>query len=608
MNHILKIVLSLSLSGSLLILILILCKHFLKNKISRQWQYYIWLIVIARLLLPFASETNLMGNIFQKIDSGKYPFNLMSPSQQNPSDSPNFNYTSIDAIELNKQENVLHTKIPSNMKPIYNLIIRLKNNIWLIWLVIALILLIRKITIYQSFISYIKAGQIPVSDTTLLDQLAVIGTQANVKRAVELCINPLISSPLLIGFFHPCIVLPSADISEKNFYYIVLHELTHYQRKDMFYKWLTQITICLHWFNPLVYLMGHEINKACEFSCDETVIRKLDATSTKEYGSTLLESMAMVGKYKQTLASVTLSENKKLLKERLHVIMNYKKKPMFPTYISILLAFVFLCGATFIGVYTNIEKSTENTHEDTNTNASIHNSEYSNYNLETKNTSNSKKSHNSSSASAPDNLPINTIKADHFTSTKLPNIDIIIDNNASVDLSPTSDNQIAIDYPSTLYKVSIENKDNNYKIYISYIGTYSKYSGAVLYIPEVIYGTINLQVDESTVSFNRVFQNVKAINANMKNSCLFYTIPANFTGTLNAIVPDCYVELGSDNEYKNCDVTISNCATFGSIADGFTKQGNSLKYSNGKQTGIINIDLKNGGYMSMESPINSFVK
>ena len=41
--------------------------------------------------------------------------------------------------------------------------------------------------------------------------------------AWELCVNPLVSSPLLIGFFHPCIVLPSADIPEKDFRCIVLH-------------------------------------------------------------------------------------------------------------------------------------------------------------------------------------------------------------------------------------------------------------------------------------------------------------------------------------------------------------------------------------------------
>ena len=68
MNEALKIVLSLSLSGSILILILHLLRPLFKDRLSKRWQYYIWLVVVARLLLPFAPETNLMGTLFQGID------------------------------------------------------------------------------------------------------------------------------------------------------------------------------------------------------------------------------------------------------------------------------------------------------------------------------------------------------------------------------------------------------------------------------------------------------------------------------------------------------------------------------------------------------------
>ena len=68
MNAVLKIFLSMSFSGSLLILALLFGKQFLKNKISRQWQYYIWLIVLLRLLLPFGPEVSLMGKAYQAVD------------------------------------------------------------------------------------------------------------------------------------------------------------------------------------------------------------------------------------------------------------------------------------------------------------------------------------------------------------------------------------------------------------------------------------------------------------------------------------------------------------------------------------------------------------
>lgn len=355
MNDILKVFLSLSLSGSLLILILFLSKHFLENKVSRQWQYYIWLIVIARLLFPFAPEINLMKSIFQTINHTV--IQVEQPQQVNL-----YNFQSIEntpnlSIEQNKQR-----ELKQPIQEIINLFI---NNIWLAWLIIALILLIQKITVYKSFVHYVKSGQTPVTDIKLLDQLSIIVSQVGIKKPVELCINPLVSSPLLIGFFRPYIVLPSTDISERDFHYTVLHELIHYQRRDMFYKWLVQLTVCLHWFNPLVYLMSREINRACEFSCDEVIIAKLDLRSIQDYGKTLLDAMMKSGNYKESLASVTLSENKKMLKERLGAIMSFKKKSQIVVGATCILTVIFICGASYTGAYaTKNISSTNNKHNE----------------------------------------------------------------------------------------------------------------------------------------------------------------------------------------------------------------------------------------------------
>lgn len=225
------------------------------------------------------------------------------------------------------------------------------QNLWLVWLVVALSLLIRKVTVYQGFVRYVKAGRSEVSDTDILDRLAVIGEQAGVKRPVELYTNSLVSSPLLLGFFRPCIVLPTADLPHADFEYIILHELTHYRRRDMFYKWLVQLTICLHWFNPLVYLMGREVSRACELACDEGVISKLDVKKQRAYGDTLLNAIATGGDYRDSLASMTLNESKELLKERLAAIMKFKKSTAMMVCISGLLAVGFLFGAAFAGAY-----------------------------------------------------------------------------------------------------------------------------------------------------------------------------------------------------------------------------------------------------------------
>ena len=351
MNAVLKIFLSMSFSGSLLILALLLGKRFLKNKISRQWQYYIWLVVVLRLLLPFGPEVSLMGKAYQAVDQAISQTAPLPPQQQPPLNVPGSNLAPAVGAEHHNETVSSPADDVTTAHPLQDIGVLLINHIWLVWLVAALGLLIRKITIYQGFMRYIRAGLTPVSDIERLDELSIVAEQSGIKKPIELCVNPLVSSPLLIGFLHPCIVLPSADIPEKDFQHIILHELAHYKRRDMFYKWLVQVTVCLHWFNPLVHLMSREIAKACEFSCDEAVLAKMESGSVQDYGKTLLDAMAGVGRYKENLGTVTLSGNKKLLKERIKAIMNFKRKSTAIRFLTGVLTLCVVFGAAFVGVY-----------------------------------------------------------------------------------------------------------------------------------------------------------------------------------------------------------------------------------------------------------------
>jgi len=232
-------------------------------------------------------------------------------------------------------------------------------HFWKIWLAVAAMLLIWKIAIYQSFVHYVKAGREEVSCINALEQFGKIIEETNVKGVIGLYTNKLIASPMLVGFFRPFIVLPSLNISEADFKCTVLHELTHYKRGDMFYKWLAQITMCLHWFNPLMYLMVRELNKSCELSCDESVVKGLDYDGMRAYGDTLVNAISNAannainseGKYSNALSSVTFNANKKDLKERLDMIMSFKKKSPITLAVTLLLTLAIAMGTTVVGVY-----------------------------------------------------------------------------------------------------------------------------------------------------------------------------------------------------------------------------------------------------------------
>lgn len=355
MTALMKLILSLSLSGSLLILLLLLFRPLYRNRLSKSWQYYIWIVVILRLLLPVTPETSLAGSLFS-LEEMRGTDSTAAPESPNDQSMTAYNTikheagSSDDLIrDATTAENSPSVSAVSPDKEAYNE--DHSQIFFFLWLTGALLLFVRKLTVYQSFVKYVDAGSRPLEDIGLLESFGHIMEQNRIKGAVDLYVNSLVSSPLLIGFLRPRIILPHTSLSESDFYYTALHELTHYRRRDMFYKWLSQLTVCLHWFNPCVYLMSREINRLCELSCDERVIATLSDNARKSYGTTLVNAVGAGGSYKDTLASVTLHESKELLKGRLNAIMQYKKcsKPI--KFITLLVTGFLLGAATVLGAY-----------------------------------------------------------------------------------------------------------------------------------------------------------------------------------------------------------------------------------------------------------------
>ena len=334
MNMLLDRAVSMSLAGSVLILLLTLLRPLVRERISRRWQYYIWLLVIARLLLPVGG--------------------LEAPAKIETAGPAAAPFLSLPEAE---QEDV-ETRPPGEAAPEFDDSLKLRTavreNLWVVWLAGALALLIRKATAYQSFLRYLRAGWAPVEDPALLDLAARIGAEAGVKRPVELYVNPLAASPMLLGVRKPWMVLPTVELPEEDFRFVVLHELTHCRRRDVLYKWLTQLTVCVHWFNPLVHWMAREVERTGELSCDEAVLRRLDGPGRRAYGDAILRTISAGGGYQAVHPSTALGAEGKHLKERLETIMKFKKTGRLSAVLAALLAVVLGVTGAAAGIYAGL--------------------------------------------------------------------------------------------------------------------------------------------------------------------------------------------------------------------------------------------------------------
>lgn len=101
-----------------------------------------------------------------------------------------------------------------------------------------------------------------------------------------------ISSPLTYGLFRPVILFPEhtdwADTAALE--YILAHEYTHIRRRDAAWKLVLAAALCLHWFNPLVWVMYLFANRDLELACDEAVVQTFGIDSRPGYALSILRA------------------------------------------------------------------------------------------------------------------------------------------------------------------------------------------------------------------------------------------------------------------------------------------------------------------------------
>ena len=106
-----------------------------------------------------------------------------------------------------------------------------------------------------------------------------------------------ISSPLTFGVLRPVILVPKKTdwTDETALRYVLEHEFVHIQRFDVLSKLLLIAAVCVHRFNPLVWVMYVLANRDLELSCDETVLRRFGGDVRAAYARVLIRMEAARG-------------------------------------------------------------------------------------------------------------------------------------------------------------------------------------------------------------------------------------------------------------------------------------------------------------------------
>ena len=132
----------------------------------------------------------------------------------------------------------------------------------------------------------------PVESPELLQAYNALGDALGLNRRPKLTVCPGLGAPMLAGLLRPVLLLPEGRASGRMLHYALLHELTHYRRRDIWLKALMLWVCAVHWFNPLVWLMARAVERDTELACDERAAGRLTAGERAEYGRAILEAAA----------------------------------------------------------------------------------------------------------------------------------------------------------------------------------------------------------------------------------------------------------------------------------------------------------------------------
>ena len=375
-------------SSTILILAICVIRMIVKGKVSLRLQYFLWALVLLRLLVPvnfFQSEisvTNLANQVRSADDAAEIHFSapvaeeinrpvrppvtqeqqlpqedvqITQPSESQPSTiQPTVTQPSVTLPPVTES-------LPEHMAPNNTVSDHItdtpkrepaKTEPQISWADIALWCWLGGMAVMGSFLLVVNIRfylRLRRSRQALAIPFA----------PVRVFVTNVVQSPCLFGLYRPAIYLPTAVAEDYDaLQHVYAHELTHYYHLDFIWSALRSACLVIHWYNPLVWVAAKLSRQDAEMACDEGALKRIGEDERAEYGRTLVHLTCRESFSGMLVAATTMTGGKKEIKERIVLLM---KKPRTAVYSAIVLALVatILVGCTFSGSVDTKNNDTE---------------------------------------------------------------------------------------------------------------------------------------------------------------------------------------------------------------------------------------------------------
>jgi bla regulator protein blaR1 len=293
--------------ASVLVALVLLLHLILRGRLNPRWHHALWLLVVARLLLPFLPESAL--SLFQFA----------------PSPPQVVTETVTEAIFTAPPAPIVGiTSVP---EPPVAYPFSVFTVLALIWLTGALALLILTWQVNRRFARHVVAALL-VTDPRLLKLAEAAQQELGLHRRLRIIESAQVQSPAIMGLFRPTLILPKdvrARFDDDELRFIFLHEFAHLKRGDLFLQWLVALLQILHWFNPVLWYGFRRMRADREPATDALVLSCAGEAHKESYGQVLVKLLEHYHQRHSLPTLVGILEDKDQFKRRFSLIARFTR-------------------------------------------------------------------------------------------------------------------------------------------------------------------------------------------------------------------------------------------------------------------------------------------
>ncbi|MCI8326236.1 MAG: BlaR1 family beta-lactam sensor/signal transducer, partial [Lachnospiraceae bacterium] len=325
--------------------IFLIAKRLFQNSLSSRMHYHLWLLLLGLLAVPLIPFRLVeFPRIFLWLSNLK---NFFASNTKTTIEST----LMTDLTKTTNWMNDFTLSVNSKTPAVTGYVL---FGIWITGILVMILLIIN-----SSFhLHILKKSALPLQSSEIRKLYQHCLKELNITKNISIRSTAFLKSPIIVGFFRPCIYLPIHLISDyvstgelRPIRFMLLHELQHYKHKDLLSNYLMNFAGVIYWFNPFIWYALKQMRSEREIACDTSVLQMLEESSYEDYGNTLIDLAEKISLTPFPFAT-GFGKNKRQIEQRIINIASYEKPTLIKKYkgilISMLIAVLLLGSVPFL--------------------------------------------------------------------------------------------------------------------------------------------------------------------------------------------------------------------------------------------------------------------